>query len=522
MALARRATLRTAVILPVIAAAVAAATPAAATPAAARAAAPATAPPAPTVAWGSCGADAPAPFECGTLTVPLDHRRPGGPTIGIAVIRRVAPDPAARIGSLVLNPGGPGGSGIDYTAAVYDRLPAELRSRFDIVSFDPRGVARSSGIECWDRAQYDAAFASTQVDGPDRDRFGETVTRARRLVQACVREAGRLLPYVGTGYVARDLDLLRQAVGDQKLTFLGLSYGTFLGTVYADLFPHRVRALVLDGVLDAGTHARKPYEEDRRQSAALDGALDRFLAWCSANPAACGFGAGDAAGALDRLVRELDDNPRTVPTAEGPGTTNAAWLLFTVSLALNGGRPAWPALGRDLQAVQDGQLPPSAQPLPSFAAQFFSQNTVVDCVDRNYPLGLGRLSRALARNAAAGGRFGWTFAYGPPAYDNSHGSACAQWPWWAGKAAPSRHRGDFRAQGAPPVLLVGVTGDPDVPYQDAVDLARRLDRAWLVTLVGEGHTAFRRSACATEQTVRYLVHRTRPQVTVCTDDRPPG
>ena len=329
-------------------------------------------------------------------------------------------------------------------------------------------------------------------------------------------------PYVGTGYVARDLDLLRAAVGDRKLTFLGLSYGTFLGTVYADLFPHRVRALVLDGVLDAGSHALNPYEEDRRQSAALDGALTRFLAWCSGDPAGCGFGGGDAAGALDRLVTELDEHPRTVETAEGPGTTNAAWLLFTVSLALNGGRPAWPGLGRDLQAVQDGQLPPSAQPLPSFAAQFFSQNTVVDCVDRDYPRGLGRLVRALARNAAAGGRFGWTFAYGPPAYDNSHGSACAQWPWWAGAAAPSRHRGDFRAQGSPPILLVGVTGDPDVPYQDAVDLAARLDRAWLVTLVGEGHTAFRRSACATEQTVRYLVDRTRPRVTICTDDPPPA
>ena len=146
------------------------------------------------------------------------------------MIRRAAADPAVRIGSLVLNPGGPGGSGVDFTAAVYDRLPAELRSRFDVVSFDPRGVARSGGIECWDRAEYDAAFASTQVDGPDRDRFGETVSRARRLVHACVRNAGRLLPYIGTGYVARDLDLLRAALGDRKLTYLGLSYGTFLGT----------------------------------------------------------------------------------------------------------------------------------------------------------------------------------------------------------------------------------------------------------------------------------------------------
>ncbi len=241
----------------------------------------------------------------------------------------------------MINPGGPGNSGIDYTVAVYDRLPAELKARFDVVSFDPRGVGRSGNAVCWDREEYDAAFASTQVDGRDRDRFPETVARARRLVAACVRESGRLLPYIGSGYVARDMDLLRAAVGDEKLSFIGLSYGTFLGTVYADLFPHRVRALVLDGVLDAGTHALNPYEEDRRQSAALDGALTRFLAWCSANPAACGFGGGDAEGALDRLVTELDEHPRTVETPEGVGTTNAAWLLFTVSIALTIAWNAW-------------------------------------------------------------------------------------------------------------------------------------------------------------------------------------
>ncbi len=513
MARTRRATLRALAALPL---AVAAALPAAAPAAAAPAPAPA-ARPAPAVEWGSCGADAPAPFECGTLTVPLDHRRPAGPTLPIAVIRRAAQDPATRIGALVINPGGPGGSGIDYTAAVYDRLPAELRARFDVVSFDPRGVGRSRQLECWSREQYETAFTSTQIDGPDRDRFPETVWRARRLVDACVRNAGALLPYVGTGYVARDMDLLRAALGERRLSYIGLSYGTFLGAVYSDLFPHRVRAFVLDGVIDPGSHALNPYEEDLRQSAALDGALTRFLAWCSADAAACGFGGGDAAGALDRLITELDDHPRVVPG----GTTGAAWLMFTVSLALNGGRRAWPGLGADLAVVAAGGLPPSAEPVPAPAALFFAANTAIDCADRDYPRGLDRLRRALARNAAAGGRFGWTFAYGPPAYDNSHGSACAQWPWWAGSAAPSRHRGDFRAQGAPPILVAGVTGDPDVPYQDAVDLSRHLHRAWLLTLVGEGHTAFRRSACATEQEVRYLVDLTRPAVAVCTDDPPP-
>jgi pimeloyl-ACP methyl ester carboxylesterase len=476
--------------------------------------------PPPVLAWGPCGDGTPAPFECATAAVPLDYERPQGATISLALVRHPAEKPETRLGSLFMNPGGPGGSGVDLAVGIMPELPQELRDRFDIVGFDPRGVARSDEVMCWNREEYDAAFAATQVlvGLPSLE---EALGRARSFIDACVQRSGDLLPYIGTEYVARDMDLLRAAVGDDELTYFGFSFGTFIGTVYANLFPERVRALALDGAYNPVTYARRPYAYDRGQFVALERSLDHFLAWCSANPEPCGFGNGDAEGAFDQLIAELDANPVTVETPEGPGTVNAATVLYEVSFTMNGGQAAWPSLGAALAEAEltNGERP--FAPVSTGRANFFAANTAVECADRAYPRSLRRLERRLRQHARLGKRLGPLFAYGPPGYDHSHATACVQWPEFASDDAPSRYLGGFAARGAAPILVVGTTGDPDTPYPDAVALARRLADAELITLRGERHTAFLRSACVTEQVVGYLVDLREPEVEICNDERAP-
>jgi pimeloyl-ACP methyl ester carboxylesterase len=199
------------------------------------------------IGWGKCHGQ----FQCGTLQVPLDYSKPNGATISLAVVRLPATDRAHRIGSLFLNPGGPGGSGVDFTIfAGPDLYTPEVRARFDLVGFDPRGIARSTALRCfgsdkqWGPAFQNVAFPLTS------DELQAWIAADRYLVDACDRRGGSIADHMATADVARDMDRLRAAVGDAQLTYAGVSYGSYLGVTYANLFPNRVRAVVVDGVLD--------------------------------------------------------------------------------------------------------------------------------------------------------------------------------------------------------------------------------------------------------------------------------
>jgi pimeloyl-ACP methyl ester carboxylesterase len=470
--------------------------------------------PVPVLTWSDCGEG----FQCADADLPLDYRHPHGRTISIALIRRTAADPARRIGSLFFNPGGPGGSGVNFVRSAYQTLPDELRARFDIVGFDPRGVARSSAVNCWSSEHYAQQFAHAKAR-LDTDAFTEAVRQAADFHDACVRNSKDLLPFVGTGYVARDLDLLRAAVGDQKLSYFGASYGTYLGTVYASLFPTRVRGAALDGAYDPEAYANRPYDYDRGQHAALDAALQRFFAWCADTPERCRFGHGNPAAAFDRLLACLDAHPVTVPAKGTTVTTNAYELLYKVLFYLNGGRPVWPLLGDILQQADernDGLLVTTPWLPPFFASM--TANTVVECADRAFPQDQRRLEQHLAAVATIAPRFGPALAYGPPGYDQTHAAACSQWP----AEQISRYEGPYHAKGSAPILVVGTTGDPDTPYHDAVALARTLDNASLLTFKGEGHTAFHASQCAKAAITTYLTELILPPPhTICADAPPP-
>src|SRR5580765_2245239 len=255
------------------------------------------------IAWSKCYAKQ-GPFQCGTVQVPLDYDQPNGPTISLRVIRLPATDQAHRIGSLVLNPGGPGGSGIVYTVFAGPSLYTdEVRARFDLVGFDPRGVTSSTPLRCfgtdrqWGPFFLPLAFPTNPAEEQlwmDADLFVDS---------ACAQRGSRIADHMSTANVARDLDVLRQAVGDTQLNYAGVSYGTFLGQTYANMFPNNVRAMIIDGVLDpiawttgaGGTDSTVPFSTRLRSDAGAQATLNEFFRLCDAGGANCAFAPHSAA-----------------------------------------------------------------------------------------------------------------------------------------------------------------------------------------------------------------------------------
>ncbi|MFF7534293.1 alpha/beta hydrolase [Streptomyces bobili] len=468
-------------------------------------------PPVPSLAWADCQGG----FECANADVPLDYREPRGKTLTLAVVRKKAADPTKRKGTLFMQPGGPGNSGVDFVRNNHADLPAALRESFDVFGYDVRGVGRSSPLTCFDDARYTRAVTEAKgVPGPGA--FEPALGEAAEFDQACADNAGELLPYVGTEYVARDIDLLREALGEQQLTYYGRSFGSYIGTVYAAMFPKRVRALTLDGAYDPVHYANRPYAYDRPQYLALDGAMSRFLDWCAADQATCGFGEGNPRAAFEKLKADLDAAP--VPTANG-GRANGYTLVYRLMFNINEGKVIWPALGAALRKAQLRDNTSFLLRPPSPASfDFLGPNVAVECVDRDYPRDLRRLKRNVTANAKAAPLLGPAMAYGPPTYDHQHATACVQWP---GERV-SRYDGSYRAKGSAPILVLGTTGDPDTPYRDAVALSRQLHNASLLTFQAEGHTAFGRSACATDAVVAYLTDLVVPASgTTCADETQP-
>jgi pimeloyl-ACP methyl ester carboxylesterase len=470
------------------------------------------APAIPTLTWTLCEGG----FECATAQVPLDYRRPAGRTIPLALIRRQVADPAQRIGTLFLQPGGPGSSGVSFVRNSYGALPVQLRERFDVFGFDVRGVGLSGQLQCWDDAEYSRAVSSAPGRPAPATAFEQAAYQARSFNAACLKNAAQLLPYVGTGYVARDIDLLRQALGEQRLTFYGRSFGSFIGTVYADLFPERVRAVVLDGGYDPVRYANRPYKYDRTQYLALDAAVQRFFTWCADTPSMCTFGNGRPRAAFEQLTRALDADPVPIP---GQGLANGYTLAYRLMFNINGGKLAWPVLATALQQAQQRDNTSFLLRPPSPASfDFLTVNVVVECIDRNYPRSLQRLRRELATSTRRAPLLGPSIGYGPPTYDHNHAPACSQWPG----ARTSRHHGTYRATGSAPILVIGTTGDPDTPYRDAVALTRRLDNARLLTFRAEGHAGFDRSRCVAAAVTDYLIDLTLPRRhTTCADEAQP-
>jgi len=443
--------------------------------------------------WEDCGDG----FECARLRVPLDYDDPAAQSIRLALVRLPASGPGARIGSLVVNPGGPGGSGIDYARRARTAVTGPVRERFDVVGFDPRGVGQSEPVRCLTDEQTDEFIAA---DGSPDDAGEERrlLRLAEDFAARCEQRAGALLPHVGTRDAARDMDVLRAGLGDRRLHYLGKSYGTYLGATYAGLFPDKVGSMVLDGAIDPRVSARR---QGRAQAAGFEQALAAFVDDCVAR-SDCPIGDDRAEGlaAIDRLLARADAEP--LESADGRVATQALVVLGIVA-AMYDETNGWPALRVGLrQAIDDGDAS-----VLLLLADFYTdrdqegrytnnQNDViyaVNCLDRPEDGDLADLRAAARSFSRVSPRFGAYIAWG--------GLPCAVWP-----AEPESGPAAVRAPGARPILVIGTTRDPATPYQWAKALARQLDSGVLLTYDGDGHTAYARgSSCIDAAVESYLL-----------------
>ncbi|MBT2506249.1 alpha/beta fold hydrolase [Streptomyces sp. ISL-98] len=468
--------------------------------------------PAPSAAEG--GGDAPSPlpggskWQCSFMNVPRDYAKPDGETIELALIRVKARDTKNRIGSLIFNFGGPGGSGVTglpSLAANYEKL----RSRYDLVSFDPRGVGRSVGVECHDDEQLDEYYAqdSTPDDAAEEKTFTESLAE---YASACEENSGDELPYVGTTNAARDLDLMRQVLGDDKLYYFGISYGTELGGVYAHLFPKRVGRAVFDAVVDP----TQPSEQGSLgQARGFQLALDNFAQDCVDRGEECtlpGRTVKEIEEFIADLIKRLDKKP-----VKGIGERR-----LTQSHAANGilqtlySKDYWQYLEQGLDEADGGNgellltLSDSMNgrsPDGSYS-NIGAANASINCVDYKARYDLEQTKATLPEFRKVSPVFGDFLGWGL--------LGCSQWPVDGEWDTP-----DVSAPGSAPILVIGNTGDPATPYAGARKMAEELGKGVGIELTyrGEGHGAYNSGdACVQGAVNAYLLEGKVPAAgTVC-------
>lgn len=438
-------------------------------------------PPVPSLDWRACSGG-----DCATVTVPVDHADPDGEQLDIALIRTSTARAGDRIGTLLLNPGGPGGSGIEM--ARYLLLPDAITARFDIVGFDPRGVGASEALDCHEhlQAMYDA---DPTMDGDDDRKAFLAVSQD--FVDDCADRHGDLLDHMGTADVARDLDLIRRALGDDELNFLGYSYGTVIGQQYARLFPDRVRTMVLDGLVDPGEDG---LDGAVKQALAFEEALDRFIAWCDERRCV-----GEATGPLvDRVIDGSGADP--IPSSEGARPATRGVVSLAISQALYAdwmwGDLAFALIeadagdGTGLVELADDYLGRIGDDYLGGLEVYFA----VGCLDSPWPDDPDVVFDTAAEVAERAPRIA-------EAIVNDY-VRCSIWPAEPDPLEPI----PADAVDLAPILLVSTTGDPATPHATAVALAASIPNAGLLTHRGEGHTIVAGGdPCVDEAVADYLV-----------------
>jgi pimeloyl-ACP methyl ester carboxylesterase len=457
--------------------------------------------------WTQCKAASsdstgvPAGAECGMLSVPVDYSKPDGEVAQIAMIRFKAT--GQKIGSLVVNPGGPGKSGIEAAASMAPTLPSSVREGFDLVGFDPRGVAKSTpAVWCNSDADNDRLRADPTVEYT-QEGVDHIEKENKEFVQRCVDKVGKeFLANSGTANVVKDLDAIRAALGDPKLTYLGYSYGTRIGSLYAEAHPDKVRAMILDGALDPNADQ---IEANVRQAAAFQKAFDNFAADCATRPD-CPLGT-DPAKAVDvyhSLVNPLVEHPAATKDPRGLSYNDAIvgtilplysptmWHFLTEALHEltngTGDEMLWLAdmyMGRDSKGHYDNST---------------DVRVAVNCMDKPHITDRAEVVDADRRTRAAAPFMSYGEFTGLAPLDT-----CAFWPI---PATGNQH--EINVKGLPPILVVSTTNDPATPYKAGVDLAQQLGGT-LVTFDGTQHTVvFQGNTCVDDIAARYLVDVTVP------------
>ncbi|MFJ2776191.1 alpha/beta hydrolase [Kitasatospora sp. NPDC087315] len=467
------------------------------------------------ITWAACPADPKAAeakidisgMQCGRLHVPLDYANPATDALDLALIKLPAARPDQRIGSLMVNPGGPGASGVEMVKYGAERFDGTLHKRFDVIGFDPRGTGDSSPVVCLDDKQHDAL--GEQDDLPDpQARKARHQQRNAEFAAACQAGSGRLLPFIGTRNTARDLDVLRAAVGDQKLNYLGVSYGTYLGSLYAEEFPKNTGRLILDGAVDP---TQERLDSSIKQQIGFEKSFERFAADCVENHAdECSLGK-DPARAAEKAADFLDglrDHPLTVNgrrVGSGQGWTG------TMSLLYGDEKTTWKYLRLSLNLAM---LHGKGDGLLAFADEYNGRDEkghydpsqdalrAIRCADVAAPAPSPERAQAAVKQLQEQAPL---LTKGTTADDLSE-PQCANWPF----ETPEKPH-TVRAEGSAPILVVGTTGDPATPYAAAETLAKGFANATLLTLTGEGHGAFGKgNVCVDRAMEAYLTEGTLP------------
>ncbi|MFE0728510.1 alpha/beta hydrolase [Streptomyces antibioticus] len=468
--------------------------------------------PAPSQAEGGGSAPSPLPngdrWQCATMKAPLDWDDPKGDTIGIALIRARTSGPAdRRIGSLIFNFGGPGGSGVS-TLPAFGEDYEKLRTRYDLVSFDPRGVGRSAGVRCENDRQLDAYFQQDTTPDDDAER-SMLLDNTKEFNAACERNSGKTLPHVRTTDAARDMDLMRQVLGDRRLYYFGISYGTELGGVYAHLFPKNVGRAVFDAVVDP---TQTSEQGALGQARGFQRALDNYAEDCTSQVEDCPVGdtAEDVKNRIADLLKSLDDKP--IPGAfpreltQSAATNGIAQALYS--------KDFWPYLTEGLEQAYDGDgrilmlLSDSMNGRSENGeySNIAAANVSINCADDKPRYSVADVEARLPEFRAASPLFGDFLAWSMV--------TCTDWPVPGAADHP-----DVSAPGAAPILVVGNTGDPATPYEGAGRMVDALGEGVGVELTyrGQGHGAYdSKNECVQAAVNGYLLDGTVPAAgTVC-------
>ncbi len=461
------------------------------------------------VAWTTCSDDD--RFDCGTVRVPVDYRKPAGATVRIALRRLPAAEPSRRIGSLFVNPGGPGGSGLDFVDEAPDFFGAAVRDRYDIVGFDPRGMGRSDPVSCLSDADLDAMYGSDPMPYTAAARAAHVRATAERN-RRCLARGGALAANMGTEAVARDLDVLRSSVGDERLNYYGISYGTMIGAIYADFFTSRVGYMVLDSAVRpdavAGEAPTQEQVDDAARSTAgdFDTMFDDFVTECGPHEA-CPLGP-DSGVVSDRLVGLLDSLHRTPLRTGIPSLPRLSegWAVTALGFALRD-RTSWPEL---VSALDDALHRRDGSGLASLAMSYVGRDD-----DGSYESATFGRSHLLVTCAD------WPAS----AWDSAVPSrnVLVDHPLWARVEPPSPSpcagwSGQIRqdvlvgAEVATPVLVIGNDVDATTPIQDTEALAHEIVRSRFVRVEAKGHGAYPSgNACASRVVDEYLTQARAPE-----------
>ena len=467
------------------------------------------------IGWEPCGVR----LECATVAVPIDWGDPDGETLDLALIKHPASDPARRIGTILTDPGGPGDTGVGFVEGAGDELDAWGDGRFDWIGWDPRGTYASSPVDCFGSEEDAARFwAGAQI--PETVEQSEAfAARATELARRCGEEMGPLLSHISTTDTVRDMDRIRELLGEEEITYVGFSYGTVIGQVYANLFPDRLRAMMLDGIVDPVAYTTDAETRAINFAVGSQGVFEQFLARCEdAGADRCALaGHGEtAAQRVEGLFARAMEAPLPVPGA-APGTVVTHTDLQLAAFAPLRDPTLWPAYAEDLEAAVTGD--PSALSEAAAAAKApqawaeATKSAAISCLDgpasepvSAWPTVIGDLTGLSPITGAVGGWWLWA-------------PCAAGWP----ASSVDRYTGPWNTETEVPILLIGTRHDPNTAYQNAVRSQHRLGNAVLLTHDGYGHLSFKdRSQCVEDARVRYLVDLETPAPgTVCQADQVP-